>query len=108
MASLLAVALLVMSGCAALPPLEGRQESFALADTADTRLAGAISPQVAANVGKTGIHPLANPNDAFAARMLLAAAAQRSLDAQYYIWHGDETGMLLLEAMRTAARRGVR
>jgi putative cardiolipin synthase len=46
--------------------------------------------------------------DAFAARVVLAQAAERSIDAQYYIWHADETGMLLFEALAQAARRGVR
>ena len=46
--------------------------------------------------------------DAFAARMELARAAQRSLDLQYYLWHGDLTGTLLLQAVHQAAERGVR
>ena len=108
MVRLLLAALLLLSGCASLPSQEGRTASFALADTSGTPLAIAIAPLAAAHPGKSGIHALANPNDAFAARMLLAAAARRSLDAQYYIWHADATGMLLLEALREAARRGVR
>jgi putative cardiolipin synthase len=40
--------------------------------------------------------------------MLLADAAERSLDAQYYLWHGDQTGYLLYEAAWRAAGRGVR
>ncbi|MEO5606022.1 MAG: phospholipase D family protein, partial [Polaromonas sp.] len=46
--------------------------------------------------------------DAFAARALLASAAQRTLDVQYYIWHPDLSGKLLLEALHAAAERGVR
>jgi len=48
------------------------------------------------------------PHDAFAARALLARLAERTLDVQYYIWHGDTTGTLLLEELRAAAERGVR
>ena len=40
--------------------------------------------------------------------MVLARAAERSIDAQYYIWHGDTTGHLLLEELWNAAERGVR
>ena len=94
--------------CASLPPLEGRPESRALAATADTRIGSAVAPLAAAHPGKTGIHPLPLGTDAFAARMALAAAAQRSIDAQYFIWHGDQTGLLLFEALAQAARRGVR
>ena len=39
---------------------------------------------------------------------LLAAAAEKSLDVQYYIWHGDQVGNLLFEALWQAAERGVR
>ncbi|HUL61360.1 MAG TPA: phospholipase D family protein [Anaeromyxobacteraceae bacterium] len=73
-----------------------------------TRLALAIAPHAAAHPGESGIHALPGPGDAFAARATLAAAADRTLDVQYYIWHGDETGTLLLEALWRAAERGVR
>jgi putative cardiolipin synthase len=96
------------AGCATLPPPEGRTATSALADTAGTRLGRAVAPAVAANPGRTGIHPLPEPRDAFAARVLLAAAAEKSLDVQYYIWHGDEVGYLLFEALWQAAERGVR
>ena len=39
---------------------------------------------------------------------MLADAAVASIDAQYYIWRGDLTGYLLLDALRRAADRGVR
>ena len=98
----------LIAGCASLPSLDGRTVTSALADTAETRLGRAVTPGVAANPGKTGIHPLAEPRDAFAARVLLAAAAEKSLDAQYFIWHGDQVGYLLFEALWQAAERGVR
>ncbi|MDH2329093.1 phospholipase D family protein [Cereibacter sp. SYSU M97828] len=58
--------------------------------------------------GQTGLHLLADAQDAFAARMLLIKQATRTLDLQYYIWHGDHTGTLILEAVLDAAERGVR
>ena len=95
-------------GCASLPPLAPRTPSTALADTDATRLGAAIAPLAAAHPGLTGIHPLADGRDAFAARALLAQRAERSLDVQYYIWRNDLTGTLLLDALRSAAARGVR
>jgi putative cardiolipin synthase len=80
----------------------------ALAHTEDTRLGRAIAPHVTRKPGETGIYALPDPGSAFAARVQLAAAADRSLDVQYYIWHGDETGRLLFEALWQAAERGVR
>lgn len=73
-----------------------------------TRLGQALAPQVKVHPGKSGIQSLADPHDAFAARVLLARAAERALDVQYYIWHGDITGTLLLEELHAAANRGVR
>ena len=104
---LVAFAVLV-TGCATLPPPKDRVETTALTDTAGTRLGRAVAPGVAANPGKTGIHSLPDPRDAFAARVLLANAAEKSLDAQYYIWHGDQVGYLLFQALWQAADRGVR
>jgi len=105
----LAVALTALSaGCASLPPLDGRVETRAMSDTSATSLGRAASPRVAGNPGRSGFYALTSPSDAFAARVLLASAAERSLDLQYYIWHGDQTGYLLFEGVWRAAHRGVR
>ncbi len=85
-----------------------RKPSTARGDSGDTRLGRAIADRAAANPGKTGIYALPDGRDAFAARMLLAQAADRSLDLQYYIWHEDTTGQLLFDAVWQAAERGVR
>lgn len=63
---------------------------------------------VDAHPGISGIYPLPDARDAFAARALLAQSAERTLDVQYYIWHNDMSGTLLFEALRSAADRGVR
>src|SRR5690606_9295181 len=104
--------LLAVAGLAAsvstLPSNEGRTASHALAATDETRLGRAIASQTAANPGLAGIHSLADPLDAFAARVQLVAVAERSIDIQYYIWKDDISGTLLLDALRAAAERGVR
>lgn len=99
---------LVISGCASLPGHVERTESTAVTNTADTRLGQALRPLTAAHPGKSGIHALSVAEDAFAARIVLTQYADRSLDLQYYIWHGDTTGQLLWEAIWKAAERGVR
>ncbi|MCB5362496.1 phospholipase D family protein [Pusillimonas sp. CC-YST705] len=98
-----------MGGCA-LPPLDGREASSALSqqEARATALGKAISPLADTHAGLSGIHPLADARDAFAARMSLVRAAERTLDVQYYIWRADMTGTLLLEALYEAADRGVR
>ena len=95
-------------GCASLPPLGERSASVALADTGATRLGQAIAPLAAEHPGLSGIYPLSDGRDAFAARVLLTRSAERSLDVQYYIWRNDLTGTLMLDALRSAAARGVR
>ena len=47
-------------------------------------------------------------HDAIAARLVLADAAQRSLDVQYYIWNEDLVGKVMVERLLRAADRGVR
>ena len=99
---------ILVAGCASLPSQEGRVASTAVTDTTATRLGRAVAEDVRAHPGQTGIHPLPNPYDAFAARYLVAAAAEASLDVQYYIFRGDDAGLLLLDALWQAAERGVR
>src|SRR5256886_10160109 len=98
----------LIGGCSTLPSLETRRTSTALFDTAHTRLGRAISPMVDAHPGISGIYPLPDARDAFAARALLAQSAERTLDVQYYIWHNDMSGTLLFDLLRSAADRGVR
>ena len=104
----LLVAALALGGCASLPPLDGRSASTALTATADTRLGKAVSAAARDREDESGIYELPQGTDAFAARVVLARAAERSLDVQYYIWHTDITGFLLLEELWDAAERGVR
>ena len=73
----------------------------------ETRLATVCDPLTRAHSGNSGIVPLRDGRDAFAARALLADAAERTLDVQYYIWRNDMSGTLLLDALRRAASRGV-
>jgi putative cardiolipin synthase len=106
-AALLVVAGL-FSGCTSLPTLEDRTMTTAVPAEPGTLLSDAVASRVADRPGLTGVHPLEDGRDAFAARAALAEVAQRSLDVQYYIWHGDISGRLMFEALRRAADRGVR
>jgi putative cardiolipin synthase len=104
----LSLSTILLGACGTLPSLENRSTSAGLLDTDTTQLGRALSPRVDAHPGRSGIYPLPDARDAFAARVLLAQAAERTLDAQYYIWHDDMTGTLLFEALHAAADRGVR
>src|SRR3546814_10683437 len=58
--------------------------------------------------GGSGVLPLLDGLDAFAARIALIRAAEASIDIQYYIWQRDATGLIMLDELRRAAERGVR
>ncbi len=92
-----------------LPPIAGRPPVQGL-ETDDGTELGRLAAEAAAEAspGKTGIAALAGGRDAFGSRLALAGRAERSIDAQYYIWRDDTSGLLLLEALYAAARRGVR
>ena len=100
--------LLGVAGCAGLPAVDERPPSAYLRDTSATRLARAIQPSLAAHPGQTGVALLRDGADAFTIRRTLADAAERSLDIQCYIWRDDTSGELMFDALRRAARRGVR
>ena len=57
---------------------------------------------------KAGLYALASGREALAARVVLADAAERALDIQYYIWRNDRSGTFMFNAIRRAADRGVR
>ena len=76
-------------------------------DIAETRFKQ-VPPESAGSWECSGLYALHQSREGFAARALLARAASRTLDIQYYIWRGDTTGYLLLEELWNAAERGVR
>lgn len=100
---------LLLGGCT-LPSLEGRSMTRALPldQARDTTLGRLVLDKVDRHPARSGIHPLSDAHEAFAARMLLAESAEQTLDLQYYIWHNDTSGSLLFDAARRAADRGVR
>ncbi|WP_101775618.1 phospholipase D family protein [Pasteurella oralis] len=71
-------------------------------------LAQHVLPLINQQPELTGIYPLNDGQDAFLARLALVETAQRTLDLQYYIWHNDISGHLLLQSVYKAAERGVK
>ena len=58
--------------------------------------------------GKSTYLALSDNLDALRWRLLLADLATETIDAQYYLWNGDESGRLLALHLIAAADRGVR
>lgn len=77
-------------------------------DVSGTLLARAARALHQGPESNSGIHALGDGREAFAARVVLARTAEKKIDAQYYIWHGDLSGKLLLNEMVMAANRGVK
>lgn len=102
------VAIVVARFFFALPEIESRVNTKALLPPLASPLTDAVMEKWEEHAGMTGVAPLRGGGDAFAARMILADTAISSIDAQYYIWHDDLTGSLLLDALKRAADRGVR
>jgi len=102
------LALLLIGGCATLPKDFDRPESYAYTDTDDTSFGKANRDEMLAHPGQSGFLLLASGLDAFVARALLAHGAERSIDAQYYLYHDDLTSRLFTDQLVKAANRGVR
>jgi putative cardiolipin synthase len=100
----------VLGGCAGLPPGAGfpKVTSVALAHPEETRLGGQFAAASQAHDGTSGFRIITVGIDGFLARVQMIDAAERTLDLQYFIFRGDETGRLLTEALLRAADRGVR
>ncbi|MCW8874025.1 MAG: phospholipase D family protein, partial [Xanthomonadales bacterium] len=96
MAALALLCVLLLAGCASLPENYPREQSMKL-DADGTRLARAFDARAADHAGQSGAYPLGQGIEALAARVALARAAEISLDVQYYIWHPDQSGRLLIK-----------
>jgi putative cardiolipin synthase len=104
----LVVIMFLVSRLAGLPDNSDRPRSEVLRDTADTRLGTIFAPAKAERPNLNGVFELSHGRDAFAARVALAREAERSIDTQYYMWHQDTVGRLLVYELIAAADRGVR
>lgn len=101
--------LFLMAGCQSLPPTPHLTKSIELTKHVQqkhhtsTTLSLATPP-----TGLSGYYLVGTGADAFAARSVLADMAHSSIDVQYYIWHDDEAGLLMLKTLWQAAERGVK
>ena len=91
-----------------LPDNSSRKRSEVIANGADAPLGKMFGEKVSERPDQNGVLLLAQGRDAFVARALLARRAERSIDTQYYMWHQDTVGRLLIKELVDAADRGVR
>lgn len=69
-----------------------------------------VERHVSAEFGPTrsGFNLLTSNEDGLRWRLALIDSAQHTLDLQYYVWWGDESGVLLMNRVVDAAERGVK
>ena len=100
----------VLSACSSLPPNTQREASQALPAGGTTLAATttALRPQPPTRRNASGMRLLGKSETAYGSRLALIAAAEKTLDLQYYSIHYDSSTEALLERLREAAARGVR
>jgi len=91
-----------------IPDNKQRVPSYAICDGENTDLGGAFKARLEQNRPQSGVHLLGNGLDAFVGRAISAASADRTIDLQYYMFHQDIVGRLLIREIVAAADRGVR
>ena len=100
--------LLGLVGCAGQPKHIERTPSTAF-DRPETTSAGRfLQPDIEHHPGQSGFTLLESGSSAFRARNAMARIAEKTLDAQYYVWEDDDTGRMLASQLLSAAERGVR
>ena len=101
--------LLSVTNCTRLPDNTGRIPTYAISDGNDTTLGRDFSELLKDHDPKhSGVLLLRHGLDAFVGRAFLASQAERSIDVQYYMFHQDTVGQLLIGQLIKAADRGVR
>lgn len=95
-------------GCQGLPQFSQPEPSQAVTPVANPAFAVAGSGASGKSGGVSHVARMESGPEAFATRVALTRFARQSLDMQYYIWDGDQTGTYLLGELLDASDRGVR
>jgi putative cardiolipin synthase len=106
---LLILCALAAAGCANLPGRDfPRPAPVDLVHGPNTALTQPFAAAAREHNGVSGFRMYSAGVDGLLLRLELIAQARSSLDLQYYIFRGDESGRLITEALQHAAERGVR
>src|SRR5687767_5093346 len=85
-----------------------RSPSTAFAQPEATTVGALFKEAADQHPGLSGFSLVPEGAPAFLGRLAMADLAEKTLDAQYYIWDGDTTGKILADRLLRAADRGVR
>ena len=98
----------LVPACAVLPEQVDKPVSHAITDGDQTLLGRVWRSDPERQPGESAFLLLNQGLDAFVARAVLARLAEKSIDVQYYMIHGDHVGTLFIHELWKAAERGVR
>ncbi len=106
----MAAILLLLHGCASLPPGSGtpKSPSGAFSHPEDTPLGRQFCRAAKEHAEDSGFLLINTGFNGLLARLEIARKARHTLDLQYYIFRGDASGLRLADALLHAADRGVR
>ena len=102
------LSMILLAGCATGNRTFEQTPSFAPEQPTGTRLSQATRNLGDPRDGRSGVKVIGNGEEALAARIALAEAADKTIDAQYYLLHNDLTGQVYAWSLLQAADRGVR
>ncbi|ABV94943.1 putative phospholipase D protein [Dinoroseobacter shibae DFL 12 = DSM 16493] len=102
------LSVMLLSACGPAVRTFEQTPSYAPDQPTRTQLARAVSQLGDPRDGRSGVRLIGNGEEAIAARLALAAAAEQTIDAQYYLLHDDLTGHVFAWSLLQAADRGVR
>jgi len=99
----------VLSACTTIAYDQPRTESHVYTDTETTVLGKSLQKWKREHPGgESAFFPLVDGLDALGARLRLVEAAERSIDAQYFLMKDDDAGEVFAGSLLNAADRGVR
>ena len=104
-------AAVLMAGCASVDFDYPKVESAAISetDTTETYLGKQVAELVAGHPeDESGFYAVYDGKDSLALRLLLMERAEHTIDAQYFLIHDDLVGRVFVNAMLSAANRGVK
>jgi len=99
----------ISSGCSTVVShTMDKTASTAFSKPETTFLGNKSSEFAASHDGESGFLLMDRGRDALSWRAILADAAEKSIDAQYFLWKDDEAGKVMMHRLLSAADRGVR
>lgn len=112
--SVLGLVMVVLTGCTEIR--SGHIHSSSTDKTASTAfnapettsLGQSAQKMVAGRGDDSGFLLLEDGSDALSWRLILADAAEKSIDIQYFLWKNDAVGKVMIQRLLAAAERGVR